>query len=233
MSLWKRGKQYWLDVVVHGERHREPLGTTDWREARELEKTRVAELHRRPADPTKRARAFGALTVAAAVEHYAADRRAQVSPRMVKWWAEMGRPLAAFFGDKPLRKISPADLAAYQNARRDLGRAPKTINSELSVLRQLLKHAKLWYRFTDDYRALKNTKPPAGQALTDEEQARLFAVAKANPAWFFAYVAATLDFSAACGRAKSEVCSGSTSPGRTGGYRCGAPKHRLDGAIRR
>ena len=61
----------------------------------------------------------------------------------------MGRPLAAFFGDKPLRKISAADLTAYQNARRDLGRAPKTVNSELSVLRQLLKHGKLWYRFAE------------------------------------------------------------------------------------
>lgn len=29
MGLWKRGKQYWLDAVVHGERHRETLGTTD------------------------------------------------------------------------------------------------------------------------------------------------------------------------------------------------------------
>jgi len=50
-------------------------------------------------------------------------------------------------------------VAEYQNRRRDLGRAPKTINSELSVLRQLLKHAKLWYRFLEDYKPLKNTKP--------------------------------------------------------------------------
>ena len=113
---------------------------------------------------------------------------------MVAWWKEMGRPLAAFFEDKPLRKISPTDLIQYQKVRRDLGRAPKTVNSELSVLRQLLKYAKLWYRFTDDYKPLKNTKPPAGKALTDDEQMRLFDVARSNPAWFFAYVAATLDF---------------------------------------
>jgi len=47
MGLWRRGKQYWLDTVVHGERHREPLGTTDWRQARELEKKRIAELQQR------------------------------------------------------------------------------------------------------------------------------------------------------------------------------------------
>jgi hypothetical protein len=104
MGLWKRGKQYWLDAVVHGERHREPLGTTDWRRAKELEKERIAELQKRPPDPTKRAHKFSSLDVAAAVEIYAEDRRSQVSPRMVAWWKEMGVPLAAYFGDKPLRK---------------------------------------------------------------------------------------------------------------------------------
>ena len=194
MAVWKRGTQYWLDVVVNGERYREPLGTTDWRHARELEKTRVAELQKRPPDPMTQARTFSALTVAHAIDVYAADRRSQVSSRMVAWWKEMGSPLSAFFKDKPLRKISVMDLAAYQNSRRDLGRAPKTVNSELSVLRQLLKHAKLWYRFVDEYRPLKNTKPPAGQALSDADQEHLFETAKSKPAWFFAYVAATLDF---------------------------------------
>jgi len=203
MGLWKRGKQYWLDVVVNGERYREPLGTTDWRRARELEKSRIAELQKRPPDPTKRARTFGGLSVGQAIEAYADDRRAQVSARMIAWWRENGVPLSAFFGEKPLRKIAVADLTAYQNARRDLGRAPKTINGELSVVRQLLKHAKLWYRFADDYKPLKNTKPPAGQALTNEAQARLFEVAKSKRAWIFAYVAATLDFF--CGLRACEI----------------------------
>jgi integrase len=203
MGLWKRGKQYWLDAVVHGERYREPLGTTDWRQARDLEKKRIAELQQRPPDPAKRARKYCALDVKTAMDLYAEERRSQVSPRMVKWWAEMARPLANFFGDKPLRKISASDLAAYQNARRDLGRAPKTVNSELSVLRQVLKHAKLWYRFAEEYKPLKNTIPPAGQALTDDDQARLFEVAKSNPAWLYAYVAATLDFF--CGLRACEI----------------------------
>ena len=203
MGLWKRGKQYWLDAVVHGERYREPLGTTDWRQAKDLEKKRLAELQKRPPDPTKRAHRFSALPIGMAIEEYATDRRSQVSERMVAWWRENARPLAAFFGDQPLRKISPADLTAYQNARRDAGRAPKTINGELSVLRQLLKHAKLWYRFADDYKPLKNTKPPAGQAIGDDAQAHLFAVAKSNPTWVFAYVAATLDFF--CGMRTCEI----------------------------
>jgi hypothetical protein len=79
---------------------------------------------------------------------------------MVAYWKENARPLAAFFDQTPLRKIDSGMIAAYQNARVDAGRAPKTVNGEVSVLRQVLRHAKLWYRIEDEYRALKNTKPP-------------------------------------------------------------------------
>ncbi len=203
MSLWKRGQQYWLDVVVHGQRYREPLHTTDWREAKALEKERLVELSRRPADTAQRGRAFGVLDVDAAIQAYASARRAQVSPRMVAYWTENARPLAAFFGTTPLRSITPEQVAAYQNARIDAGRAPKTVNGELSVLRQVLRHARLWYRFQEDYRALRNTKPPVGQALTDDEQRRLFEAAVTRPAWTLAYVASTLAFF--CGLRACEI----------------------------
>ena len=60
----------------------------------------------------------------------------------------------------------------------DAGRAPKTINGELATLRQVLKHARLWYRLEEGYRPLKNTKPPVGQAISDDEQYRLFEAAR-------------------------------------------------------
>ena len=78
-----------------------------------------------------------------------------MSARMAAYWLENARPLGAFFKDMKLREIRPALVAAYQNARTDAGRAPKTINGELSVLRQILKHAKLWYRFDDVHHAAK------------------------------------------------------------------------------
>ena len=57
----------------------------------------------------------------------------------------------------------PAAARALPGGVRGPGQRARTVNSELSVLRQALKHAK-WYRFGEDYKALKNTKPPAGQA---------------------------------------------------------------------
>src|SRR3989442_15368576 len=122
---------------------------------------------------------------------------------MIAYWLENARPLAAFFKDAKLRQITTAQIAAYQNARTDAGRAPKTINGEVSVLRQVLKRAKLWYRFADEYTALRNRKPPVGRALTAEEQQQLFAVAQTKPAWLYAYVASALAFY--CGLRACEI----------------------------
>jgi integrase len=194
MGLWKRGKQYWLDAVGHGHRYREPLNTTDWREAKRLERERLEQLEGRASVPTANSKTYAAMDVETAIRTYAEERRAQVSKRMAAYWLENAKPLAAFFKDTKLRQITPPQLAAYQNARTDGGRAPKTINGELSVLRQVLKRARLWYRFADDYVTLRNRKPPVGLALTADEQQRLFAMARTRPSWLFAYVAATLSF---------------------------------------
>jgi integrase len=194
MALWKRGASYWLDVVVHGHRYREPLGTTDWREAKRLERERVEQLESKATVPTAKSLTYAAMDVSTAIKTYAEERRAQVSKRMVAYWLENRRPLAEFFRDARLRQITPAQIASYQNVRTDVGRAPRTINGELSVLRQVLKRAKLWYRFTDEYNALRNRKPPVGRALTPEEQQQLFAIAQTKPAWLYAYVASTLAF---------------------------------------
>jgi integrase len=191
--------------MVNGLRYREPLGTTDGREAPGLERGRVAQLAKRAPDPTRRSQSFGAMLLEAAVEAYIEERRAQVSARMVAYWREQSRPLVrsqAFKGVK-LTKLMPAHIAAYQNERRDAGRAPKTVNGELSVLCQILKHARLWYRFQEDYRPIRNDKPPAGRALTHEEQAVLFAVAQSKPEWIYAYTAATLSFY--CGMRACEI----------------------------
>ena len=55
MAIYKRRKWYWMDVVVNGCRYREPLGTTDKREAPRLERERITQLQNRAPDPTKEA----------------------------------------------------------------------------------------------------------------------------------------------------------------------------------
>jgi hypothetical protein len=130
MSLWKRGSQYWMDVTINGQRSREPLGTPDWREARSLEKRRIAELAKRPPDPSNRGRAFASLNVETAIDEYAAERRAQVSPRTLTYWKENARPLAEFFDETPLRKIGLGMIAAHQNHRVDQGRGQRRLTAK-------------------------------------------------------------------------------------------------------
>jgi len=77
---------------LNGQRYREPLGTTDWREARDVEKRRIAELAKRPPDPAKRRRTLGSLDVQSAIDAYVEERRSQVSPRMVAYWKENAGP---------------------------------------------------------------------------------------------------------------------------------------------
>ena len=192
-----------LDAWVHGHRFREPLGTTDWREAKRLERERVEQIRTKASVPSASSLTYAAMDVSAAIAAYAEERRAQVSARMVAYWLENARPLHEFFKDTKLRQITPAQLAAYQNARTEAGRAPKTINGEISVLRQVLKRARLWYHFEDEYTTLRNRKPPVGRALTPEQQERLFHLAATKPAWLYAYVAATLAFY--CGLRACEI----------------------------
>jgi hypothetical protein len=66
-----------------------------------------------------------------------------------------------------------------------------------------MKHARVWYRCEPDYRVLRNRKPAVGQALTPEEQEKLFVAARAKPAWLYAYVASTLAFY--CGLRACEI----------------------------
>ena len=198
----KKTGAFWMDVRIDGVRYREPLGTRDRGEAGELMHKRIEQLKTKAPDPQKLSASFGVFDVKAAVQAYIKQRRGKVSTRMVAYWTEQVRPLERHFGDLKLKRITVEHLTEYQNARLDAGKAPKTINGELSVLRQLLKHAKLWYRF-EDYEPIANTKPPVEKALTEEEQARLFDVAQSRSDWLYAYTAAVLG--AYCGMRSCEI----------------------------
>jgi integrase len=203
--LYRRPKKngaFWMDLRVNGCRYREPLGTRDRNEAGELMLKRVEQLKNKAPDPSKRAKSYGVMNVEVAIDAYSKARAAQVSRRMCDYWEEQARPLSKHFGDLKLKQFTVEHLSDYQNARLSEGRAPKTINGELSVLRQLLKHAKLWYRF-EDYKPIRNNKPPVGRALTEEELARLFDIAQSRTDWLYAYTAAVLG--AFCGMRSCEI----------------------------
>ena len=161
---------------------------------------RIEQLKSKPPAATKTVKSFASMDIPTAIEAYIVERKAQVSPRMVEYWRDASKALAKHIRIK-LKEITLAHVSVYQNARLDEGRAPKTINGELSVLRQLLKYAGLWYRFAD-YKAIRNHKPYIGRALTSEEQARLFEVAQSRFDWLNAFTAGVLGRFVVCAAAR-------------------------------
>jgi hypothetical protein len=95
MGLWTRGRWYRLDALINVHRFREPLGTTDWREAKRLERERVEQIRTKAPVPSTSSLAYAAMNISSAVAAYTVERRAQVSSRMVAYWHENARPLRA------------------------------------------------------------------------------------------------------------------------------------------
>lgn len=71
MALFRRNKTWWTDFSVNGQRYRQSLHTTDWREAQAEEKRRItlAETGRLTVTSQKLAR----VAFSEAAERYMAD----------------------------------------------------------------------------------------------------------------------------------------------------------------
>ena len=104
---------------------------------------------------------------------------------------EREKPLAAFFGDTPLNRITAERITKYQRHRKSAGLAGHTVNMEVGLLRQILKRYQQWARLADLVENLPE-RPYVGRALEEDERKKLLAVASTNPRWLTAYCAAVL-----------------------------------------
>ncbi len=140
----------------------------------------------------------------AELEYIAATKCASTLPPYRTSAAHLTRVLGA---GKILKTITGEDLRAYQVARRRAGRAPKTINNEILVLRAVLKRAKLWAVIEPDYKPLKVPKNGPGVAITPEQAETLFSLRMQNPDGSSVYVPACLRMRPAVEPARSDRCS--------------------------
>jgi integrase len=174
MSLWKRGNWYWADFAVEGQRFRVPLETTDWREAKEREQTRIGEAREGKLAP--RVPDLARMKLAEAIETYLGGLRGRIQDSSIRSERERLKQVKSFMGDIPLRRISVGLINDYVTRRVDEGKAGRTINMDIGALRRLLKQAKLWRRLSDDVRLLPQ-RSDVGRALTPEEKERLIKAA--------------------------------------------------------
>ena len=69
---------------------------------------------------------------------------------------------------------------------------------EVSVVRRILKRAKVWNRMAEDVRMFPEHGRPIGRVLTAEQKQRLFETAASRSDWMVAHFAAMLAVSTTC-----------------------------------
>ena len=97
--IYKRTGHWHLDVTIHGVRYREALNTTDKRQAKELEKNRIAEI-KQGKNASKTGREFARKPFHEAVRVYLEEREPHVSERTMQFETERLGPLVKHFGEK-------------------------------------------------------------------------------------------------------------------------------------
>src|SRR4051812_46741977 len=111
MALFKRGKTWWTDFSVNGQRHRQSLGTTDWRQAQSKEKDLIGlAISGKTAVSNPN---FSRLSFSEAADRYLTDRKPHLAERSIQTEAERVKPLKTFFGARPVKSLSADDIRAY------------------------------------------------------------------------------------------------------------------------
>jgi len=189
MALKKRGKTWHTHFVVNGQRVRQSLGTTDWREAQNKEKELIAQASEGKLSHTTTSLARQPFGVAA--DDYVAARHLELAPASRAKEKQLLVQLRAYFKEQPLKAITAKRITDYRTWRAAQNVGPATLNAELGILRRIPKRAKLWARVADDIWPLREPNT-IGRALTEEDKQRLLKTAAMRPEWETAYLAAIL-----------------------------------------
>jgi integrase len=189
MALKKRGNTYHADFVVDGQRYRQSLETSDWREAQSLHKELIARAKAGKASAKKHE--IAKLTFRDAAERFLEDRLSHLTERSIQTERERSKPVNERLGNMAVSRITVAHVTSYIRERKAAGRANATVNRELDVIRGVLKKAKRWHMSADDIQPLP-VRQTIGRAMSYEEKTRLLKVASVRPEWQNAAWAATL-----------------------------------------
>ena len=189
MALKKRGKTWHCHFVVNGQRFRQSLNTTDWREAQAKQKELIAAAEQGKLSASSGA--FAKLLFEDAAQKYLAGRLPELAESSQQKERQMLVKVTEYFRGRRLRDITAEDVLGFRQWRTTGGVGPAIINMETGVIRRMLKRAKRWSAIADDIRPLKEPRS-IGRALSYEQKVRLLHAADSNPEWQTARLAMTL-----------------------------------------
>jgi integrase len=189
MSIYKRGKTWWTDFSVNGQRYRESLNASDWREAQAREKELIVQASQ--GKLAQSSQKFARLAFSEAADRYEVDRLPHLAPTTVITERERLKPLREYFAAVRLTHISAEAIREYIAHRKATGISNRTVNLETGILRRILTRAKLWQRVADDIKPLPERRD-VGRAMSNQEKERLTKTANTKPEWQIARLAMDL-----------------------------------------
>jgi len=133
MAIFKRGRTWWSDFSVNGQRFRLSLDTSDWREAQRQEKERIAQAS--AGKLTTSGQQFARLAFSEAADRYLDGRKLELSEQSLKKEKQLLERPRAFFAAIPLNRMNAESLLAYRESRARDGRKPSYLNMEIGVIR--------------------------------------------------------------------------------------------------
>jgi integrase len=189
MALIKRGKTWHTHFFVDGQRFRQSLDTSDWREAQAREKELIAQAAQGTLNASHKG--FAKLGFAEAADSYFSGRKLELCESSQKKERQLLFKPCEFFQQKCLSKVTVEDILRFREWRSKSGVGPAVINMEVGVIRRMLKRAKRWRLLGADIRPLKEPRS-IGRALTHDEKLRLLRTAGRNDEWQRAEAAMSL-----------------------------------------
>ena len=189
MALYKRGKTWWTDFSVNGQRYRQSLGTKDWRAAQARKKQLISQASDGKLAPSNQK--FARLAFGEAANRYLDGRRLELAPASLTKERQLLVRLRQFFQATPLKNIAAEHVREYREWRSKQGVGPAIINMEVGCVRRILKRAKRWHLIVEDLEPLKEPRS-IGRALALDVKLRLLKTASQKPEWETAYWAAML-----------------------------------------
>jgi len=189
MALVKRGKTWHTHFFVGGQRYRQSLNTTDWREAQAREKELIGQASQNKLNASHLG--FAKLPFSQASGQYLSGRKLELAEASQKKEHQLLVKPCEFFLQTHLAKITSEDIVQFREWRSRQNVGPAAINMEVGVIRRILKRAKRWHVVGADIHPLKEPKS-IGRALSLDEKLRLLKTAGRNEEWRRAEAAMSL-----------------------------------------
>lgn len=133
-----------------------------------------------------------------ALAEFVKGREGRVAERTSQIDAERSKVLVRHLGKTLVRKVDARAIRTFQDAPKAEGVSGRTVNMEVTLIRQVLKRAKRWSVIADEVSNLPENQNVVGKVLTLEQKLHLFRTAASKPEWDVAYCAGVIAVNTTC-----------------------------------